>query len=254
MNKIVAIGIDAGSTTLKIVGIDQEKNIVFKLIEDAQPLIEKQVDSLLKKLSENYDINSAKIVATGYGSNLIKADKKITEISCHAKGIYEYFKTPGTAVDIGGQDNKVILIGKNGKVIDFIMNDKCASGTGRFLENTAWRLKIPIQDMAKMALSTNKEVSISSVCAVFAESEVISHLARGKKLEEVIRGLHRAMVKRITAMINSIGLTPPLMLSGGVVKNRAVVEMLKEETGQNPLIPQDPQIMGAFGAAIFGLS
>ena len=253
MEKVKSIGIDAGSTTLKIVGVNKEGKILFSIIEDADPKIEEQTDKLLGELKSNYDIGNSKIVATGYGSNLIKANKKITEITCHAKGIYEYFKTGGTAVDIGGQDNKVILISKNGKVIDFIMNDKCASGTGRFLENTAWRLKIPIENMAELALNSDSEVKISSTCAVFAESEVISQLSRGQKLEHVIKGLHRAMIKRITSMVYAIGFNPPLMLSGGVAKNKAVVQMLEEELNKKPLIPEDPQIMGAFGAALIGL-
>ncbi len=254
MEKVKSIGIDAGSTTLKMVGVDEEGKILFSIIEDADPKIEEQTDRLLGELKNNYDIENSKIVATGYGSNLIKADKKVTEITCHAKGIYEYFKTGGTAVDIGGQDNKVILISKSGKVIDFIMNDKCASGTGRFLENTAWRLKIPTEKMAEIALSSDSEVKISSTCAVFAESEVISQLSRGQKLEHVIKGLHRAMVKRITSMVYTVGFNPPLMLSGGVAKNKAVAQMLEEELGEKPLIPENPQIMGAFGAALIGLS
>ncbi len=254
MEKVKSIGIDAGSTTLKIVGVEEEGKILFSVIEDADPKIEEQTDKLLGELRNNYDIENSKIVATGYGSNLIKADKKVTEITCHAKGIYEYFKTGGTAVDIGGQDNKVILISKNGKVVDFIMNDKCASGTGRFLENTSWRLKISTEKMAELAISSDNEVKISSTCAVFAESEVISQLSRGQKLEHVIKGLHRAMVKRITSMVYAIGFNPPLMLSGGVAKNKAVAQMLEEELGEKPLIPENPQIMGAFGAALIGLS
>ncbi len=254
METVKSIGIDAGSTTLKIVGINGEGKILFSIVEDADPKVEEQTQRLLDKLKEKYETKNSKIVATGYGSNLIEADKKVTEITCHARGIYEYFKTGGTAVDIGGQDNKVILISKSGKVVDFLMNDKCASGTGRFLENTAWRLKIPIEKMAELALKSDGEVQISSTCAVFAESEVISHLSRGHKLEHVIKGLHRAMVKRITSMIYAVGFNPPLMLSGGVAKNRAVIEMLEEELGEKPLIPENPQIVGAFGAALIGLS
>ncbi len=254
MEKVKSIGIDAGSTTLKMVGVDEVGKILFSIVEDADPKIEEQTDKLLGELRNNYDIENSKIVATGYGSNLIKADKKVTEITCHAKGIYEYFKTGGTAVDIGGQDNKVILISKSGKVVDFIMNDKCASGTGRFLENTAWRLKIPTEKMAELAINSDNEVKISSTCAVFAESEVISQLSRGQKLEHVIKGLHRAMVKRITSMVYAIGFNPPLMLSGGVAKNKAVAQMLEEELDEKPLIPENPQIMGAFGAALIGLS
>ncbi len=247
---MVSLGIDAGSTTIKIIGIDKNKKIVFEKIENTEPDIDKQVKRLLK----NIKISEIKIVVTGYGSNLIKfATKKVTEITCHATGAFYYFKKGGTLIDIGGQDSKVVIISDNGKVLDFTMNDKCAAGTGRFLENIAWRLKIPVERMGDIALNSEKEVNISSTCAVFAESEVISMLARGEELEAVIKGLHRALVKRIGAMANSLNIFPPLILSGGVSKNKAIQRMLKEELGFNILIPENPQIIGAYGAAILGI-
>ncbi len=247
---MVSLGIDAGSTTIKIIGIDKNKKIVFEKIENTEPDVDKQVKRLLK----NIKISEIKIVVTGYGSNLIKfATKKVTEITCHATGVFYYFKKGGTLIDIGGQDSKVVIISENGKVIDFTMNDKCAAGTGRFLENIAWRLKIPVERMGDIALNSEKEVNISSTCAVFAESEVISMLARGEELEAVIKGLHRALVKRIGAMANSLNIFPPLILSGGVSKNIAIQRMLQEELGFNTLIPENPQIIGAYGAAILGI-
>ncbi len=253
---IKSIGVDAGSTVVKIVGIDGNKKIAFSLVEQADPLIEKQVGKLLDEAKNGFDIGEhTPIVATGYGSELIKgAKRKVTEITCHAKGVFEYFGHGGTLLDIGGQDSKVIVISDKGDVIDFIMNDKCAAGTGRFLETSAWRLKIPIEKMGEIALSTDEEVAISSTCAVFAESEVISRLARGERLEAVIRGLHRSLVKRIVAMIHSVGFKPPLMLSGGVVRNNAIRLMIEEELHVNALMPEHPQLMGAYGAAIIGMA
>ncbi len=256
MTRVESLGVDAGSTVVKIVGIDKHKNTILGLAEQAEPLIESQVENMLTRIRHKYDIdNNTNIVATGYGSELIKtAKKKVTEITCHAKGIFDYFGHGGTLLDIGGQDSKVIVISNSGNVVDFIMNDKCAAGTGRFLETSAWRLKIPIENMGKIALSTHKEVPISSTCAVFAESEVISRLAHGDNLESVIRGLHRSLTKRIVAMIRTVGFTPPLILSGGVINNQAIKSMIEEELQTKALIPNNPQLMGAYGAAIIGLT
>jgi predicted CoA-substrate-specific enzyme activase len=195
------------------------------------------------------------LVATGYGRKLVsQATRQITEITCHARGIYRELGHGGTLVDIGGQDSKVIRISPAGKVIDFAMNDKCAAGTGRFLENTARRLKVPLERMGPDSLSVTEEVPISSTCTVFAESEVISLIARGIRVSPILRGLHRSLVKRIVAMIRAVGLESPLMLSGGVVQNPAIRAMLEEETGEPVLLPRHPQLTGAFGAALLALN
>jgi predicted CoA-substrate-specific enzyme activase len=177
----------------------------------------------------------------------------VTEITCHTKGVYREFTRGGTLVDIGGQDSKVIGISAKGDVVDFAMNDKCAAGTGRFLENTARRLGVPLENMGQAALSASEEVSISSTCTVFAESEVISLIAHGVAVEPILRGLHRSLIKRIVAMIRTVGLAPPLMLSGGVAQNQAIPRMLEEETGEKVILPCYPQLMGAYGAALIAL-
>jgi predicted CoA-substrate-specific enzyme activase len=168
-------------------------------------------------------------------------------------GVYRELKHGGTLVDIGGQDSKVILISPEGKVLDFTMNDKCAAGTGRFLENTASRLDVPLKQLGAVTLSASEEVSISSTCTVFAESEVISLIAHGVPVESILKGLHRSLIKRIVAMIRRVGIRQPLMLSGGVVRNPAIARLLKEETGEKVIIPRYPQLMGAYGAALIGL-
>jgi predicted CoA-substrate-specific enzyme activase len=159
----------------------------------------------------------------------------------------------GTLVDIGGQDSKVIVLGARGDVVDFSMNDKCAAGTGRFLENTATRLGVPLEKMGPVALASKDEVPISSTCTVFAESEVISLLARGVAVEAILRGLHRALTRRIVAMVRSAGLVPPLMLSGGVARNPAVRSLLEEETGERVTPARYPELTGAHGAALIAL-
>ncbi len=257
--KVAAIGIDVGSTTAKIVAINENGEIIWNYIEPTNPRIEDQVDKFLEKLKSEMNISEDEfkeipIVATGYGRKLVhQAKKKLTEITCHAKGVYKSLGHGGTLVDIGGQDSKVIVISNDGKVVDFTMNDKCAAGTGRFLENTAMRMKVPIEKIGDLALSAPEEVKISSVCTVFAESEIISMIAHGISVEPILKGLHRGLISRIVAMIRSVGLTPPLMLSGGVVKNPAIRKMLEEATGQKVILPKYPQLMGAYGAALIAL-
>ncbi|MEE9508846.1 MAG: acyl-CoA dehydratase activase [Anaerolineales bacterium] len=251
MSEISAFGLDVGSTTLKIVGIDQSGSMVWHMLEPADPRVELQVERFLDQSREIAQSADIQLVATGYGRKLVsQASRQVTEITCHARGVFQELKHGGTLVDIGGQDSKVISIGPHGEVVDFAMNDKCAAGTGRFLENTASRLNVPLDDLGDVTLSADSEVTISSTCTVFAESEVVSMLAHGVPLEPILKGLHRSLIKRIIAMVRTVGMTVPLMLSGGVVRNPAVPHMLEEETGEAVIIPKFPQLMGAYGAAL----
>jgi len=261
-NSVCALGIDVGSTTVKMVGVDAEGNLAWHLLEQADPRVEDQVERFLARapclpppLAGGMK-GGLFLVATGYGRKLVRpAARQVTEITCHAKGVYRELaaKRGGTLVDIGGQDSKVIGISPQGDVTDFSMNDKCAAGTGRFLENTANRLGVPLDRMGEVALSAAQEVSISSTCTVFAESEVISLIAHGVAVESILRGLHRSLIKRVVAMIRTVGLTPPLVLSGGVAQNQAIPRMLEEETGEKVILPRYPQLMGAYGAALLAL-
>jgi predicted CoA-substrate-specific enzyme activase len=256
MHHFHALGVDVGSTTIKIVALDDKRNMAWHLLEDAEPLVEQQVERLLGRARHvNGSPEEIPLVATGYGRGLVQqATRQITEITCHARGIYQELGHGGTLVDIGGQDSKVIRISDQGEVIDFAMNDKCAAGTGRFLENMARRLKVPLDQMGQQALTASEEVTISSTCTVFAEAEVISLLAHGIAVAPILRGLHRALLQRIVAMIRMVGMVPPLMLSGGVVRNPAVAQMLAEEIGQEAILPRHPQLAGAFGAALMARS
>jgi len=255
MPPLHALGIDIGSTTAKIVGVDEQGRMVWHILEQAEPRVEAQVERFLERASREFGpLDGVPIVATGYGRRLVgQTARQVTEISCHTRGVFCEFGRGGTLVDIGGQDSKVIAISPQGKVIDFAMNDKCAAGTGRFLENTASRLRVPLERLGEEALSTSEEFSLSSTCTVFAESEVISLIAHGVPLPSILRGLHRALIKRIAAMIRTVGLTPPLMLSGGVAQNPAIRLMLEEETGEEIILPRQPQLVGAQGAALLAL-
>lgn len=251
-----ALGLDAGSTTCKLVAVDGGGTIVNSRIEPAEPRIEEQTSRMIDEALNAAGAAAAAvpIVATGYGRKLVqRAKRQVTEITCHARGIFTALKAEGTLVDVGGQDSKVILIGPEGRVVDFAMNDKCAAGTGRFLEHTAARLGVPLDELGRRALSAPREETITSTCTVFAESEIISLIAHGAGVDAILKGLHRSLVSRISAMVRSVGLRPPLMLSGGVARNEALCRLLGESLGQAVRLPQQPQLMGAYGAALLAL-
>ncbi len=255
MADIVALGLDVGSTTTKIVGVDSLGEMTWHHLEKTEARLAPQLARLLA-LAQQHSATEHQIplVSTGYGRNLVPdAGRRVTEITCHAHGVYRALGHGGSLVDIGGQDSKVILISSHGEVLDFSMSDKCAAGTGRFLENTAHRLGVNLETMGDLALQASQEVSISSTCTVFAETEVISLIANGVALECILKGLHRALVRRIVAMIRALGLIPPLILSGGVAWNKAVCAMLEEELEAKVILPEHPQLMGAYGAALLAL-
>ena len=256
MSSIIhALGIDIGSTTTKMVGVNENGEMIWHRLEPADPRVEDQVERFFHTAQQETNTpENIPSVATGYGRRLaLQATRQVTEISCHARGIYHDCRQGCTLVDIGGQDSKVIRISPLGKVLDFVMNDKCAAGTGRFLENTANRLQVALVDLGSTALSTTQETSISSICTVFAESEVISLIAHGEPLPAILRGLHHSLVKRITSMVHSVGLVPPLILSGGVALNPAIQQLLALETGLEVVVPHNPQLIGALGAALLAL-
>lgn len=251
MQELSSLGIDVGSTTVKIAAVDPAGRLAWHHLEPAEPRVEEQVSRFLELACLAGAAGDIPLVATGYGRGLVRqAGRKVTEITCHARGVFRDFPQGGTLIDIGGQDSKVILISPKGEVIDFVMSDKCAAGTGRFLENTAQRLRVPLAEMGPLALSAREEARITNTCTVFAESEVISLIAHGTQLDAILRGLHRALVERVAAMVRSVGSRPPLMLSGGVAWNPAVCEMLSEACGTTVIVPQHPQLTGAYGAGL----
>lgn len=255
MTQVAAIGIDAGSTTCKLVAVDEGGAMVSSRIEPTEPRVEVQVQRMLEALQSELGTNDhIPTIATGYGRKLVKeASRNVTEITCHAKGVFRDLNQAGTLVDIGGQDSKVIQVGPDGRPVDFMMNDKCAAGTGRFLEYTAARLGVPVEELGGRALRADGEEPISSTCTVFAESEIISLIARGADPDAILRGLHRSLVGRVVSMVRSVGITPPVMLSGGVANNEAVRRMIAEATCEDVILPREPQLMGAYGAALLAV-
>jgi len=192
-----------------------------------------------------------RLVATGYGRIAVAgADQRVTEITCHARGARLLLPATRTVIDIGGQDSKVIVLDDGGRVVDFAMNDKCAAGTGRFLEVMAAALGVALDDMGRRDAAAHGAVSISSMCTVFAESEVVSLIAAQEPRDAIIRGLHEAVAERTAALCARAGGAPPVAMTGGVAKNAGVVRALEARLKTRLLIPPDPQMAGAIGAAL----
>jgi predicted CoA-substrate-specific enzyme activase len=179
------------------------------------------------------------------------ADRQITEISCHARGVYSLLPTARTVIDIGGQDSKGMKL-KNGKLVSFVMNDKCAAGTGRFLEVIAEALGVKLEDLGALSLTAKRVVKISNTCTVFAEQEVTSQLANGEAVENLIAGIHEAIAVRIISLVNKLKIEPDVAVTGGGAKNMGLVRALEEKLGYNVLVPPEPLLTGAIGAALIG--
>lgn len=250
------VGIDIGSTTTKIAILDdQGDRIIVEVIgptgaQHRYMANEVMVQALQKTGLEFKDISY--IVATGYGRiNVPFADKQITEISCHARGIEYLFPGARTVIDIGGQDCKGIKI-KNGRVEDFVMNDKCAAGTGRYLEVVSEALNIHLEKLGEISFLAAKAAQISSTCTVFAEQEVVSRVAEGIPLPEIVAGILEAIAKRVYRMAERIKFQSPVVFTGGGAKNVGLQQAFERLIGAPLLIPPDPQMTGAIGAALLG--
>jgi len=247
------IGIDIGSLATKVVLLDDNKLVDYRVDRstyDFKRIGHNLFDDILEK--NNLKSSDVYVMSTGYGRNSIDiADDRITEITAHARGTQYFFPEVHSVIDIGGQDSKAIVISKKtGKVIDFQMNDKCAAGTGRFLEVMARALEVPIEEIGTFALKSNDPAAISSTCTVFAESEVISLFARGASKEDIASGIHKSIARRVAGMAKRIGVAPQLAFCGGVAKNNAVKKYLEVELGFDIVRPEHPQLTGAIGAAL----
>jgi predicted CoA-substrate-specific enzyme activase len=246
-------GVDIGSTMTKVALIDESSHLISAVKGPTGPehrqLANEVMRQALEKVSLQIDDISC-IVATGYGRvNVPFADRQITELSCHARGVSSIFPNARTAIDIGGQDAKCMKI-DNGRLISFVMNDKCAAGTGRFLEVTAATLGVKLEDMGDIALKATKRIQISNLCTIFAQQEVVALLSRGERLEDIVAGLHNALASRVAALAQRLGIEPDLVLTGGGAKNTGMVRAVKESLGRELLVPEEPLLTGALGAAI----
>ena len=247
------IGIDIGSLATKLVLLDDSTMIdhrVNRSTYDFKRIGSDLFNELLEK--NNLKRSDVYVMSTGYGRNSIDiADDRITEITAHARGVQYFYPDAHSVIDIGGQDSKAIVMSqKTGNVIDFQMNDKCAAGTGRFLEVMSHALEVPIEEIGHMALKSNKPAAISSTCTVFAESEVISLFAKGTPKHDIASGIHKSIARRVAGMAKRIGVEHLLVFCGGVAKNIAVKKYLEKELNFEIFTPQYPQLTGAIGAAL----
>lgn len=247
------VGIDVGSTSGEAVILDGERVLGYSIVDTGYSS-RRAADLALERALGAAGLSSDEIgpiVATGYGRVAVDyAIKQITEISCYARGIHKLYPQARTVIDVGGQDSKVISVSARGKPMDFVMNDKCAAGTGRFLEVMARRLELPLEELGPLALQSQQPVTISSMCTVFAESEVVGLVAQQVSRQDIVAGLCHSVARRVATLVKRLGLLPPVAFAGGVAKNAGVVQALQEELGEKLLIPEEPQIVGALGAAL----
>ncbi len=251
------IGIDIGSMSTNGILLNEKKEILSSIIIPTGASSKKAADKVYNQILTEHKLTESDIdyiVATGYGRIKVPfAHEVVTEITCHAKGANYFFPSARTIIDIGGQDSKAIKVDANGNVLDFVMNDKCAAGTGRFLEVMARTLEIDLEDMGPLSLKGKDNVSVSSLCTVFAESEVVSLIGADHKTADICRALHISIAKRITAQVKRVGLEEDVVMTGGVAKNIGVVTELERNLGCKIKISEEPQINGALGAAAIAL-
>jgi len=247
-------GIDIGSTMTKAVIL--QNGVIASVIGPTGPeqrrLANKVMEEALRKAGLSFDTMTY-IVSTGYGRiNVPFADKQVTEISCHAKGVSSLFPQARTIVDIGGQDSKAITIDANGRVTNFIMNDKCAAGSGRFVEVIADTVGLKLDQMGDVSLQSAQPAPISNICTIWAQQEVASRLAEGTPVPDLIAGVHRSLADRVARMVKRIKLQREVILTGGGGKNKGLVKALSEQLNCEILVPPEPLITGALGAALLG--
>lgn len=252
-DKTYSLGIDIGSTTSKCVLLNEYGNIAARSLVRAGTGTDGPQMAFDRIFNDTGIERSAVsfIMATGYGRrNFRAADGEMSELSCHAKGVHRILPDVHTIIDIGGQDAKVILMGDAGTISDFVMNDKCAAGTGRFLDVMASILQLDITDLETYALSAKDPVRISSTCTVFAESEVISQLSANVPIPDLVAGICSSVAIRVGSLAKRIGIKEKVAMSGGVAKNGGVRRALSDELGMEIAYTDDAQYMGALGAAI----
>ena len=240
----------------KVVIMDEDEEICARVVGPTGAEHRRLANKVMEEALEQANLSFGEIsyvIATGYGRiNVPFADRQITELTCHARGVASLFPSVRTALDIGGQDAKGLKIANNGKLIDFVMNDRCAAGTGRFLEVIAKTLGINLEDLGGISQKSKNKVSISNTCTVFAQQEVASRLSEGALIEDIVAGLHDAIASRAVGMLRKLQIEPAVVFTGGVAKNTGVVSAVNANLGYEVLVPDDPLISGALGAALLG--
>lgn len=251
------IGIDSGSTSTNGVLMDRKGCIIdsHSILTGAKAESSaKRLYELILERNKLKESDIASLIATGYGRvSMSFSDDTVTEISCHAKGAHYLNSNVRTILDIGGQDSKAISVKVDGSVNDFVMNDKCAAGTGRFLDTIARTLEISTEELGKVALLSDKTIEITSMCTVFAESEVITLIAENNELKDIAYGVCSSIASKSYSLLKRVGINDTVMMSGGVARNKGVVKALEKKLGKAIYIPENPELVGAIGAAAFAL-
>ncbi len=252
-----AAGVDVGSTQTKAVIISEDKVIVSRSLTETGANVVRAAERSFEEALRNGDLREEEVeyvVGTGYGRYKVTfGNTQVTEISCHGRGAVRMFPGTHTVVDMGGQDTKAIRVSPTGEIIDFCMNDKCAAGTGRFLGAASNALDIPLDELGPTALRGERPVKISTTCTVFAESEILSWLGKGKKIEDILLGVHQSIAARSAGLLRRVGVEEEVTFTGGVALNLAMIETLNERLGLEVNVSEESHYMGALGAALFAL-
>jgi predicted CoA-substrate-specific enzyme activase len=252
-----AAGVDVGSTQTKAIIVDEDGAIVGRsLLPTGANVVAAAEHAFATALADRglSEDEVGFVIGTGYGRYRVEfGDTQITEIVCHARGAAAMFPDTETVLDMGGQDTKAIRIKKGGDVLDFCMNDKCAAGTGRFLQSAAAALEMELADLGPTALKGQRPVKISTTCTVFAESEVLSWLARGKRIEDILLGVHESIASRSFALLRRVGIQGEITFTGGVTRNEAMVAVMNQILEAEMNVSEESHYMGALGAALFAL-
>lgn len=252
-----AAGVDVGSTQTKAVVMQEGAGIVARALVDTGANVTKAAENAFHVACRQAQIEARDIgfvVGTGYGRYKITfGNAQMTEISCHARGASYVFPGARTVIDMGGQDAKAISIGSDGQVLDFVMNDKCAAGTGRFLANAADVMGISLDEVGPLSLKGTRPVKLTTVCTVFVESDILSYLSMGKKPEDILRGVHLAIARRTISLARRVTIEPDVTMTGGVARNAGMVQALEEVLATKLHVSPDAHFMGAIGAALFAL-
>jgi predicted CoA-substrate-specific enzyme activase len=252
-----AAGVDVGSTQTKAIVIDETGAVAGRALTDTGANVIRAAENAFHEALQSGDLREEEVefvVGTGYGRYQVTfGNTQVTEISCHGRGAVHMFPGTRTVIDMGGQDTKAIRVSATGEIVDFCMNDKCAAGTGRFLGAAASALGLPLPELGPTALKGERPVKISTTCTVFAESEVLSWLGKGKKIEDILLGVHQSIAGRSVGLLRRVGIEDQVTFTGGVARNQAMIAALTERLGIPLNVSEESHFMGALGAALFAL-
>lgn len=252
-----AAGVDVGSTQTKAIILNEDRAIVSRALIDTGANVIAAAERAYMEALDRSGLEEQEIeyvIGTGYGRYRVTfGNTQVTEISCHGRGAVHMFPNSKTVLDMGGQDTKAIRVSPAGEILDFCMNDKCAAGTGRFLGAASTALEIPLDELGATALRASSSVRISTTCTVFAESEVLSWLGKGKAIEDILLGVHQSIASRSIGLLRRVGIEEELTFTGGVARNVGMVQVLNDSLGLEVNVSEDSHFMGAIGAALFAL-